>query len=206
MRCGAGWLVASALLVGASALRAQTFDTPSFNTPYGEDGLGLYLLFQNDADDVAGILTWRQSGDVVDLGLRGGLVDAFGEVGLFGGVDLKNELVAADESFPLDVAWVTGFGIGFVPDAGPRDRDFGIVRIPGGVSLGRELKVENSEVMLTPYLYPRLALDILFADFDDEDLHFDVDLGMDAQFAERFKLRMGVTVGENEAIGFGVAF
>jgi len=108
-------LIIAALAVPESA-RAQIFDVPSFNTPYGEDGTGLFLSFPNDVDDAAVFGTWRRSSDVVDVGFRAGLGSLRDDFGLFGGVDLKNEVHQASENLPLDIAWVTGFGAGSVPD------------------------------------------------------------------------------------------
>lgn len=201
-------LTVLALLVGASPALAQTYDVPAFQTPYGESGLGLYMIFPNDVDDVGVMGTWRQAGEYVDIGLRGGILDVSGEVGLFGGVDLSNELVRHTENFPLDVGWVSGVGIGGVPEF-----DFGLLRVPFGFTLGRELTSEGGEVGFLPYVYPRLALDFLFRDDepgegggDDTELNFDVDLGFDVDLQQSWKLRFAATLGHNEAIGLGMSF
>jgi hypothetical protein len=178
------------------------YDAPSFNTPYGEDGFGLFLNIVRDVNDVAGEATYRWSGSVVDLGLRGGLTDVDSNLGLFGGIDIKNEFVRATESFPLAVAWVTGGGITWVFDA-----DVGLFRIPFGFSFGRAIDTESGDLTITPYVYPRIAVDIpMSTPGADTDVHFDVDLGADFKFAPRWFLRFGATVGHSGAIGFGIAF
>lgn len=197
-------VIVALFLLGMTAAggRAQTYDTPAFQTPYGESGLGLYLVFQNEVDDIGVMGTWRQAGDDLDLGLRGGLLDAGGSVGIFGGVDLSNELVRATEDFPLDVAWVSGIGLGVVPDF-----DFSTVRVPLGATFGREIEAED--VVILPYFYPRLALDFLFLDDppgDQTDLHLDVDLGADLDFGQDWRLRFAFTLGHSEAIGLGLSF
>lgn len=201
-------LTVLALLVGAAPALAQTYDVPAFRTPYGESGLGLYMIFPNDVDDVGVMGTWRQAGEYVDIGLRGGILDVSGEVGLFGGVDLSNEVIRHTENFPLDVAWASGIGIGGVPDL-----DVGLLRVPFGFSLGRSVTTNGGEVGLLPYVYPRLALDFLFRDDgpgggggDDTELHFDVDLGFDVDLQQSWKLRFAATLGHNEAIGLGMSF
>ncbi len=195
-----------ALAVSVAPARAQTFDVPSFNTPFGEDGWGVYLIFQ-DFDGAGGMGTWRKSGANLDVGIRAALVDRGNDLGLFGGVDLKNEFYRADDNFPLDMGWVTGIGLGGVPD-----RDSGVIRIPGGVSFGREVPVNQGSSILRPYVYPRLGLDVAFfprrqdGDTSDVSLHFDVDLGLDWQFQGNFAARIALTLGHNEALGIGLSF
>lgn len=202
--------VLAAFLATSGPASGQTYDVPAFQTPYGESGLGLYMIFPNDVDDVGVMGTWRQAGEYVDIGLRGGVLDVGGDLGLFGGVDLSNELIRHSENFPLDVAWASGVGVGGVPD-----RDVGLVRVPVGFSLGRTVTTEGGEVGFLPYVYPRVALDFLFrddgqgagdGDGDRTDLHFDVDLGFDVDLQESWKLRFAATVGHNEAVGAGISF
>ena len=178
------------------------YDAPSYLTPFGEDGFGVYLDFVRDVNDVSGMATYRMSGSIIDWGLRGGVTDVDDNLSLFGGLDIKNEFVRVTESFPLAVAWVTGGGITWVFDA-----DVGLIRIPFGFSAGRAITTESGDLTITPYIYPRIALDIpLSTPGADTEVHFDVDLGADFQFAPRWFLRFGATVGHSGAIGFGIAF
>lgn len=204
------WILAAlATCVLAVPASAQTHDVPSFWTPYGETGFGLYLVFVNEVDDLGFIGNWRRAGENVDLGLRAGFYDVAGELGLMAGLELGNQFVTANEEFPLDVAWASGVGVGLVPEF-----DFGIVRIPIGVSLGRRLALDDGSTFITPYVHPRLAVDIVFFDppgpgtdsETDTDLNVDVDLGVDVELTPEILLRLGITLGENEAIGLGVAF
>lgn len=177
------------------------YDAPSYLTPFGEDGFGLYMNFVRDVSDISGAATYRMSGSVVDWGLRGGVIDVSSNLGIFGGFDLKNEFVRATDSFPLAVAWVTGGGVTWVFDA-----EVGVFRIPLGLSFGRAIETD-SDLVITPYLYPRIALDIpLSQPGADTKVHFDVDLGADFQFAPRWFLRFGATIGHSGALGFGIAF
>lgn len=202
--------VPTAFLVASAPAAAQTYDVPAFQTPYGESGLGLYMIFPNEVDDVGVMGTWRQAGATVDIGLRAGVLDVGDDLGLFGGVDLSNELVRHSDDFPLDIGWASGIGLGGVPD-----RDVGLLRIPFGFSLGRAVTSTGGEVGFLPYVYPRVALDFLFredapgpdgGDGDRTDLHFDVDLGFDLDFQQSWKLRFAATLGHNEAVGAGLTF
>jgi hypothetical protein len=180
---------------------AQVYDTPSFNTAYGEDGWGLYLVFRDGVENGAVMGTYRTSGESLDLGFRLGILEAGGDPGFYGGVDLKNEFVSATDDFPLDVAWVTGIGVGFVPDF-----NVGVLRIPGGVSLAHRFRSQESDLVVVPYLYPRFAVDVGLDRAEGSDLHFDIDLGIDLEFSAGWMLRFGLTLGSTEALGLGLAF
>lgn len=209
----ARWLagVLAACLAGIGCLAgtaaAQVYDVPTFRTPYGETGLGLHLVLQNDADDVGVLGTWRRSGSDIVLGVRAGLLEADGDLGLMVGMEVGRQFVQANEEFPLDVAWASGVGVGTVPD-----RDVTLLRVPIGISIGRRVQLDDGGTFITPYAHPRLAVDILFFDAgpgeDDtrSELNADIDLGLDIELSPQVTFRFAVTVGENEAIGLGLAF
>ncbi len=194
-----------ALLGLARSGAAQYYDMPQFITPYDETGVGVYLIFVNGIEDVGGMATFRKAGSDVNIGFRGSVNDigGGGDIALNGGLDLYKQFVTASDEFPLDVAWVTGIGLGWVTGTG--DGGAGILRIPGGVSLARQLHTEDGKWTLTPYVSPRLALDIGLSGPDTE-LHFDVDLGLEAQVSQSWLMRFGITVGHEEALGFGLVF
>ena len=194
---------AIAVLSQVASGSAQIYDHPQFITPYDESGVGLYLVWVNGINDIGGMATARKAG-AVNLGLRGSVNSiSGGDVAFNGGLDVYKQFVEVTESFPLDVAWVTGFGFGWVTGTGAGG--FGLLRIPGGVSLARQFTSEDGKWTLTPYASPRLALDIGI-DGPDTVLHFDVDFGLEFQFSQQWLLRFGVTVGHTEALGFGISF
>lgn len=215
-------LVLSLSVLACAPLSGQVWDTPAFHPPYGEDGGTLYLFFPNEVSDVGAAGTWRKSGEVLDLGLRGGVSASGEEVAVLAGLDVKNELVAATPRFPLDVAWVGGVGVSGVPET-----ETVLVRLPLGFTVGRRFSNPDPEggsgpeLSLTPYVYPRVALDFTFrrgttgpaldalggaGAGDETDLRFDVDLGFDARFAAEWRLRVAVTLGHDEAVGLGFGF
>lgn len=183
--------------VGTGA--AQFYDHPQMITPYDESGLGTYFIVVNDINDIGGMVTYRKAGDV-NLGLRGSINAVSGGVALNGGLDVYKQFVEVSQSFPLDVAWVTGAGFGYVTEG-----SFGILRIPAGVSVARQFLSDDGKWALTPYLSPRLALDIGVSGPDTE-LHFDADLGLEMQFSQAWRLRFGLTLGNSNALGFGIVF
>jgi len=201
IRAAAVCLVALLSQVGTGA--AQVYDQPQFITPYGETGLGAYLVVVNDINDFGGMVTYRKAGDV-NLGVRGSVNAAGdGDVAFNGGLDVYKQFVEVSESFPLDVAWVTGFGFGYV--TGGCDGGCGILRIPVGVSVARQFLSEDGKWALVPYISPRLALDIGVSG-PDTKVHFDTDIGLEMQFSQQWLLRFGLTLGSSNALGFGIVF
>lgn len=207
--------VAAALMALPGAAAAQVspeWDIPSFHLPGGEDGYGMYVTFPQDMEAVGALGTWRTAGEYVDLGVRLGIANVerpFGEdeVGVSAGVDLKNELVSAYEEFPLDVAWATGIGASAVPEL-----DRAAVRVPLGLVFGR--RVEGEGLTVTPYLYPRLAVDFLFRQDgpgpggveDETDVRMDLDFGADFRFEDEWSIRVGFTMGRDFTAGAGLTF
>jgi len=201
IRTAAVCLVALLSRVGTGA--AQYYDHPQFVTPYGETGFGAYMIVVNDINDFGGMVTFRKAGDV-NLGVRGSVNGAGdGDVAFNGGLDVYSQFVEVSESFPLDVAWVTGFGFGYV--TGGCDGGCGILRIPAGVSVARQFVSDDGKWSLVPYLSPRIALDIGVSG-PDTKVHFDTDLGLEMRFSEQWLLRFGLTLGSNNALGFGIVF
>ena len=201
IRAAAFCLVALLSQVGTGA--AQVYDHPQFITPYGETGLGAYLVVVNDINDFGGMVTYRKAGDV-NLGVRGSVNAAGdGDVAFNGGLDVYKQFVEVSESFPLDVAWVTGFGFGYV--TGGCDGGCGILRIPVGVSVARQFLSEDGKWALVPYISPRIALDIGVSG-PDTKVHFDTDIGLEMQFSQQWLLRFGLTLGSSNALGFGIVF
>jgi hypothetical protein len=201
IRAGAVAVVALLSQVGTGA--AQVYDHPQFITPYGETGFGAYLIVVNDINDFGGMVTFRKAGDV-NLGVRGSVNAAGdGDVAFNGGLDVYSQFVEVSESFPLDVAWVTGFGLGYV--TGGCDGGCAILRIPAGVSVARQFVSDDGKWALVPYVSPRIALDIGISG-PDTKVHFDTDIGLEMRFSEQWLLRFGLTLGSNNALGFGIVF
>lgn len=201
-------LLAAILVVSPVAAPAQVYDAPSFRPPDSEQGLGFYAisLAPGDAfgDDVAALATWRMPGSDLDLGLRAGAGDIGGDLTLLGGIEIEQGLVASGEDVPVSVAWTSGMGVGTVPE-----RNTARIRIPAGITLGREIPM--GEYALLPYAHPRLAVDFFVREDppggpgDEADLNFDLDLGVDVVFDEGWRLRLGLTLGNSDAVGFGVS-
>lgn len=192
-----------ALLLAAwpAALGAQAWDAPSFLSPRPGDDLGFYYVQPDRADwGLAGI--WRQSGSI-DLGLRAAIFKqkdvpgADGDIAFGVGSEFFGTLLRAGADFPLDVTWALGAGATF--------GDVTHFRIPAGVSVGRTLG--GPGIVIQPYVHPRVALDGFASDGNSEtDFILLSDVGVDVGLTPSLKVRLGVTFGDDDALGLGAAF
>ncbi len=200
------WIVASgltllALLVLApSGLEAQhkliaAWDGPSFMAPGPENDIGVYYIKPSDTDGGVAF-TWR-SGAGLNLGVRGEYVkDIFGDHWGIGG-EAKGGI--GPVAPPLAINWTAG--IGALIGSGESD-----LRVPVGLSLG--LRLVSGQLILTPYVHPRVSL--AYVSFDnnggsDTSIEFDTDVGADLQLMPGLVLRLGGTFGDQPALGAGLA-
>jgi hypothetical protein len=186
------------LLAGAAAPLAAQWESPTFFAPSPGEDLGVYYV--SPASDLAdwgvhGI--WRQEGNL-SLGVRLGLEE--GEV-YHVGAELYGPLGLGASASGLLFSWWLGLGASFGGDAT-------WLRVPLGLSLGLNLGSPGA-VQLKPYVFPRVAFDLLVVDVGDEevtDTEFNVpiDAGVDVDLGP-FVLRGGVTfsVTEDDATSFG---
>lgn len=187
----------------AAPLHAQSFDVPAFQTPFAENGFGLYAVSPR-ADHYGALATWRQTGEgKTNLGLRGGYLNVADRETYFAGVEVFRG-TEPRSSTGGEVALVTGFGVGWVPDA-----DRVRARLPFGFTWGH--RREAGSLAYVPYVHPRVGIDVDFEDDgegwdEDVDLFGAIDLGFDLEIQRTVLLRFGATLGHEDAIGAGVAF
>jgi hypothetical protein len=183
------------LLAGAAPLSAQ-WESPTFFAPSPGEDLGVYYVDPaSDLADWAVHAIWRQEGNL-SLGVRLGLED--GE-GYHVGAEFYGPLNLAAPGLLL--SWSLGLGASF------RD-ELTWLRVPLGVSLGMNLG-SSSALQLKPYVFPRLAFDLLVVDVageevTDTEFNVPIDAGVDVDLGP-FVLRGGVTfsVTEDNATSFG---
>lgn len=195
------------LPTAAAAAVAQVTGTPSFNAPYrafanhefggtlsftsgpGPDGLGL------EGEYKFGTGTW-------DIGIRGGFFDPDGplDTRVLLGTTLRNRVITHNENFPLDGALVLGVGAQLVSNNS-------VLLIPGGLSLGRRLNVEDSDVSIVPFVQPTVFL--TFADraggFDSE-LNFALGIGGDFRLSRSFDARISIGLGDVEGVALSAVW
>lgn len=195
-----GALVLTLALGSAAPGWAQVaWDSPILLSPtVPEPGVGVFLV--EPAGGSLGVLTtWRPSGAASRMQFRAGIAeDAGGELAALGGIDASGLLSRASDSFPLDVGWVVGAGLGV--------GDFVHVAFPAGLIAGRTFASADG-VAFTPYASPRIVVDGTFdAPGDGIDLDLAVDIGLDVALAESWLIRFGGTLGDREALAIGIVF
>lgn len=187
------------LLAGSAApLAAQAWDTPTFFSPRPGEDLGLYVIRPGGGGDLGFAGIWRTEGNI-NLGVRAGLAggDHFSV-----GSEFHGRLDVLGPQSPLLISWILGAGATF--------NDVTWLRIPLGVSVGMNLGSPGS-IRILPYVHPRLAFDLFAVDTPtgeetESEFNLDVDLGADIDLGQQFVLRVGATIGNQDAIGVGLAY
>ena len=195
--------VAALTLAGSAA--AQETGTPVFKSPYrtftssevgatlsdpGGNGWGLEGFYGYGHD------RW-------DIGFRGGFLDTSGETVVLLGASARTRVLQSSQSFPLDGALTLGAGLNL--NGGTR------ALLPIGISLGRRVMLENSEVTFVPYVHPIMVP--IFGDNvgglgDDSDIRFALGLGVDIKFTRSIDVRVSGALGDSpwDGVSVGVAF
>ena len=195
-----GLILAAGIVMPSSAEAQVAWDAPMMMGPGTSGGLSVMMLDGAGTRDIGIMGMFRPGPAPGGMGIRGGVAEDFsGELSIFGGVDFSGPLVEHDAEFPLDVMWLAGAGGGV-------SNGEVLVSLPAGVSLGRV--VRNERVQFTPYVGPRVMLDVLLGDEragEDVDLGVAVDVGFDLAFAPSWTLRFASSIGDRDAILLGVA-
>ncbi len=194
---GLALISALLLLLPAPAHGQVAWDAPLLVSPGSPAGWSLNLTDPWPGSGIGALATWRGYGP---LGFRIGLAEGPSDaVSVYGGIDASGAIARHSASFPFDVDWVTGAGIG-VGEAT-------LVSFPLGLSLGRRLHADG--VTFIPSVTPRVVLDAWFGDDrprSGADLELAVDLGMDIAFQPSWMIRFGATLGDRSALSIGLGF
>ena len=199
-------LAAAALALPATA-GAQAYAYPSFQPPRV---IGREFNFGvADAGDATSLVfQWREGlTPRTQLSLDVGFADQGGEDnGLFllGG-QFAGMLNQATAEMPLDFL-ATG-GVNFAVGDGAS-----LIRIPFGVSIGHRFPLEGN-LAITPYVHPRLSIDICSdcgQDGDNKtDLGVDFDIGASFEVSRSLSFRVSALFGGSDAFGdsdgFGIS-
>lgn len=195
------------VLAASRPAAGQAWDAPSFMPPHPVDELGVFVL-DPPFSDIGLVGLWRQSGDL-GLGVRAGFLAREFEGGAFVvGSEFFTPLLRSTRGSPFEALLVLGAGATF---------DEGILaRIPLGVSIGARLENVAGDAALSPYVHPRVGLEIL-ADDDESvtELAFMVDFGLDVEVTRSVTVRAAYTwvtggvdnplFGDKNALAAGLA-
>jgi len=198
MRSVVGATVASFLFVASAS--AQASGLASFNAPYRSFNryeAGFAITFPG-LDDTAVEGLYRFGTGEFDIGFRGGVwfIDAPGgndEIVVFG-AEARQRILTHSDDFPADGAVVIGAGA----QVGAVDNFIPSV----GVSFGRRLDVEDSEVSIIPFVQPHMWWFI----GDTDDLFLSLGIGADFRLSPRFDLRVSAGVGDIDGLSVGAVW
>ena len=199
-RIGAALLFVVAIGVGTAS--AQSTGTSAFAAPYrafNAHEVGGTLSFPKGGGFAAEGLYGFGSGKF-DVGLRGGFFNPDGgDTRILAGVNLRQRVLEHTESFPLDGAVVFGVGGQF--------GDGTHFNIPVGISLGRRLDVEDSEVSIVPFVQPTAFLTHSSANnISDTNLNFALGIGGDFRLSRMFDARVSVGLGDLQGISISAVW
>jgi len=197
-------LAAVALLMGgAGAASAQELDTPIFKGPYRafkQSELGAYISDPGDGISLAlqGEYRRAQRKGQFDWGIGFVYMDpSGGGDGVFGfGGDVRAGIARHSADFPLDASITAGFGALF------SNGNNGFL-VPLGVTLGRQILLENSSVSFVPWVHPVIAP--AFGDFFN-DVQFGLGLGVDINLSRTWDARLSGALGDIDGFGVGLAW
>jgi hypothetical protein len=195
MRAGVAIIIASTISVSNAA--AQASGLPSFNAPYrafSDHEAGFAVSFPGGDAAVEGL--YRFGRGRFDIGFRGGIWfnAAGGDEVVVLGVEARERILTHSEDFPADGALILGLGA----QIGARDD-----LIPSvGVSFGRRLDLEDSDVSIIPFVQPHMWWFV----GDTDDLLFSLGLGADFRLSPRFDLRVSVAVGDIDGLSLAAVW
>ena len=179
-------------------LAAQSTQTPVFLAPYRAFRRVEYGASVSDPGSGVTVEGFYRFGDKkYDIGFRGGFADANpGRTQFLAGVDFRTRVIDHSVDFPLDGALTAGIGGRF---GDGQSQAF----LPFGISLGRRVELEDSNVEFTPYVHPVLVP--TFGDNNNSAILFGLGLGVDVSFNKKFDVRISGALGDYSGIGISFA-
>ena len=136
------------------------------------------------------------SGDL-DVGVRGGFHDpgGGGKTVLLLGAEARERVITHTLDFPLDGAMVFGAGAGLVSGGSS-------LYIPVGLSLGRRVDPQGTQVSIVPYAQPTLAF--VMGSGRPSDLLFALGVGADFRLSRAFDARVSGGLGDHPFEGVSI--
>jgi hypothetical protein len=198
-------LAVTALALGTTGLAsAQELATPIYKGPYRafqQSELGAYLSDPGNGISIAlqGEYRRAQRKGQFDWGITFAYQDPSGPGGdgIFGiGGDVRAGIARHTTEFPLDASITAGFGALF------SSGNNGFL-VPLGVTLGRQVALENSSVSFVPWVHPVIAP--AFGDFYDS-VQFGLGLGVDINLSRTWDARLSGGLGDIDGFGVGLAW
>ena len=192
-------LVLGLVLAGATGAAAQATGTPTFNAPYRaftRSEIGLLVSFP-DPGGTAFEGAYRASSGKFDIGFKGGLWDPCGpcKTVLLAGVEARERVLTHTQDFPLDGALIVGLGGNFVSGGS-------VMILPVGLSLGRRLDMQGSQVSIVPYVQPTAFLTV----DGGSNVNFTLGLGADFRLSRAFDARISAGLGDLKGVSLSAVW
>lgn len=191
-------LFVSALALAGTQASAQELFTPMYKAPYRaftdyELGVG---FSQPTGADYALEAFYGLGRGRNDFGLGVAYINGdFGTSNVTLGGNFRTRVLQSSQDFPLDGALTLGLGAVF--GDGPT-----LFTVPVGLSIGRRVVLEGSDISFVPYLMPTMMP--TFGNGDSE-VDFDLGLGVDVRLSPRLDVRLSGGLGDARGRGVGVA-
>jgi hypothetical protein len=197
-------------LIAAAPLSAQAWNYPSFQPPTISPRI-FSVALGTGGDYGTTIFGKWQEGLGGNLGVSAELgfadPDFADDARLFFGGGAMLRVLRSTVDLPIDLALTGGGYLSFGDDAT-------IFRLPFGATLGHRFPLER-QLAITPYIHPRLSLDLCTGDAcgeDDSSLGLNFDLGGEFEFTRQLAGRLSLVFGDvldldNEVgLAFGLAW
>ena len=193
-------LVLLAVLCVPMTAAAQSTGTPVFAAPYrafAKSEIGVSLSDRTAGTAFEGF--YKTGHQKWDLGFRGGFWDigsGSNSTAILLGVDGRTRVLTHSANFPLDGALTLGAGVQLLDQAN-------LFMIPVGLSMGRRVDLEGSNVSFVPYFQP--VLTPVFGN-GNSDLLFSVGLGADVKINRNADLRVSGAIGDMDGVSISFAW
>jgi len=177
----------------AEGVSAQATGTPTFFAPtrgFGDTEVGVSVSGASGSGGVGVEGRFGFSLSSSDISMRAGYVDN-GDAGsgsFVAGVEARIPVIGHNRRFPLDGALILGVGHSF---SDPGGETF----VPLGLSLGKRIVLDGSDLQLTPYVQPTVIF--------QHDSAFGFGLGLDLHIQGVPDIRLNWALGDLK--GFAVS-
>lgn len=194
---------AALILAAASPASAQAWAYPSFQPPRISTREYNFGVANADARGVTLVFQWReQSGPRSQFSFDLGIADTDDrdtDLIAFGGIAAAMRLSDATQDVPLDFL-LTG-GIYLAVGGGT------FFRLPVGVSIGHRFDLDGG-MALTPYMHPRISLDMCGSCNGRSELGLTFDLGLAFEVTRTLAVRGAALFSGTDSFdgdGFGIS-
>lgn len=205
----AALIAGAAVLLTSSTARAQAWLYPAFQPPTISTREFNFAVAGASDYGTTGVFQWREGiGPDTHLSMDIGFASPNGgDTGFLIGGGIGQRIMRSTPDTPLDLV-LTG---GLYGEFGVKPS---LVRLPLGVSVGHRFPIEGTKTAITPYVHPRLSIDMCASDCAGigTKVKVNFDFGADFEVTRALSLRGALTVGGVSAFdskvgfGFGLAF